>query len=114
MGEGYTVYWGIKGFSLRIGWAGKKNQITIFDAYPEWAGVLTDKWAKEYDLPAEPYGKYRKSLTKSPAISSRISSGKRYIPYDMMSDSDPKLLLDATDTLLHALCGAPASQTLGA
>jgi hypothetical protein len=114
MKEGYMVYWGVKGFSLRIPWGGKKRWITVFDAYPEFAGVLTEKWAREYDLPKDPYSKYRKSLMESPAITSRIASGRRYIPYEMMSDSDPKLLLDATDTFLHALCSPPASQSLTA
>jgi hypothetical protein len=114
MKEGYMVYWGVKGFSLRIHWGGEKRWITVFDAYPEFAGALTEKWAREYDLPKDLYSKYRRSLMESPAITSRIASGKRYIPYEMMSDSGPKLLLDATDTLLHALCSPPASQSLKA
>jgi len=109
MKEGYTIYWGIKGLSIRIGWGEKKKQITVFDAYPEFAGTLTEKWAREYDLPRGPYSKYRSSLMESPAISSRIASGKRYIPYDMMSGSDLKLLLDATDALLHSLSKPPSS-----
>lgn len=111
--EGYTVYWGSIGFSLRIDWGIKKRKITIFDAYPDWAaGVLTEKWAKEYGIPSSPYSEYRNSLMKSPAISSRIASGKRYIPYDMMSDSDLKLLLDTTDALSQALSTLLASQRL--
>jgi len=104
MKEGYTVYWGTSGFSLRIDWGPKGRKVTVFDAYPEYgAGVLTEKWVREYGIPKGPYTKYRDALMKSPAIRSRIASGKRYISYGVMSDSDLKLLLNATDTLLQSV-----------
>jgi hypothetical protein len=109
MKEGHTFYWGVKGFSLRIRWGAKRRLITVFDAYPEFAGVLTEKWELAYELPKDLYSKYRKSLMESTPIRTLISSGKRYIAYEMMSDSDLRLLLDATDTLLHSLCVPPAS-----
>ncbi len=114
MKDGYTVYWGTIGFSLRINWGKKNRKITIFDAYPDWsAGILTEKWAQEYGLPEGPYREYRNALMKSPAIGSLIASGKRYVRYDKLADSDLKLLLEATDALAQSLSNAAASQRSG-
>lgn len=92
---------------MRIDWGGKKNQTTVFDAYPEYAGVLKEKRAQELGLPKGPYSEYRASLMESPAISSGIASGRTYIRYDMMSDADVELLLRSTDALLRSLSPPP-------
>lgn len=101
MKEGYTVYWGTVGFSLRINWNGKKT--TIFDAYPGFASFLKEKKAQDLALPEGPYNKYRAALMTSSPISSIIASGKTYISYNEMSDADIQLLLNTTDTLVHAV-----------
>ena len=107
MNEGYFVYWGIAGFSLRIDWKGKKA--TIFDAYPEFANCLRQKKAEKLGLPEGPYHKYRSALMASPAISSRISAGRTVVYYEDMSDADIQLLLKCTDNLLHAVSTPPAA-----
>ena len=109
MRDGYTVYWGTVGFSLRINWNGKKT--TMFDAYPGNAGFLKEKKAQDLGLPEGPYNKYRDALMASPAISSTIASGKTYVSYDEMSDTDIQLLLSSTDMLVHAVSNprAPGS-----
>jgi hypothetical protein len=107
MKEGYTVYWGIAGFSLRIDW--KEKKATIFDAYPEFANCLRQKKAEKLGLPEGPYHKYRSALMASPAISSRISAGRTVVYYEDMSDADIQLLLGSTDNLLHAVATPPAA-----
>lgn len=107
MKEGYTIYWGIAGFSLRFDWEGKKT--TIFDAYPGSASFLKEKRAQDLGLPKGPYSEYRAALMESRAISSFISSGRTYIAYDVMSDSDIELLLSTTDTLLYRISNPPVA-----
>lgn len=113
MKEGYTIYWGEVGFSLRIDWGEKKRKTTVFDAYPEYAGVLKEKRAQELGLPKGPYSEYRASLMESPAISSGIASGRTYIRYDTMSDADVELLLRTTDALLRSLSPPPRQALTG-
>jgi hypothetical protein len=108
MKEDCTFYWGVSGFSLRIRWGAKKRLITILDAYPRFAGLLTPKWQREYDLPKEAYSEYQKSIMESSVFRTIISSGKRYLSYEEMPDSDIRLWLDATDTILQALRMPPA------
>ncbi len=107
MTEGYTVYWGIAGFSLRIDWKGKKA--TILDAYPEYANCLRQKKAEILGLPEGPYHKYHSALMASPAIRSRISAGRTVVYYEDMSDAEIQLLLRSTDMLLHAVSSPPAA-----
>jgi hypothetical protein len=101
MRAGYTIYWGKVGFSVRIKW--KEKMVTIFDAYPSYAGILQKKWVEEYDLPREPYEAYRGELMASPVISSALATGRRYLNYQDMSEDDVRLLLTSTDKLLSAV-----------
>ena len=59
--EGYIIFWGIVGFTLRIKWKGKLR--TIFEAYPDNAGILTEKNRKKHDIPIDPYNIYKLKLT---------------------------------------------------
>ena len=111
MKDGYTVYWGESGFSVRIDWHGKKT--TVFKSIPRFASVLQQKRAQALGFPESPYSNYRNSLMESRTISSHIAAGKKYIAFDKMSDSDLELLLDATDNLLQSLFSPPAGQGLG-
>ena len=78
---------------------------------PEMPGFLKEKKAQDLGLPEGPYNKYRDALMASPAISSTIASGKTYVSYDEMSDTDIQLLLSSTDMLVHAVSNprAPGS-----
>jgi len=107
MKEGYTVYWGTVGFSLRTNWNVKKT--TFFYAFPAYASCLNVKKAQDLGLPEGPYGKYHAALMASPAISSIIASGKTDIYYEDMSDADIQLLLSSTDTLVHAVSSPPVA-----
>lgn len=108
---GYTVYWGQVGFSLRINWKGKLT--TILDAYPTYIGILGEKRVKKYELPMSNYMKYKEQLMKSPVLSSALASGikhVKYIYYEDISVDDIALLLNATDALAQAFCGAAKSE----
>ena len=101
MKAGYTVYWGKVGFSLRIPWKGK--MMTVFDAYPYSAGVLSDKLARQYELPAEVFQKYKDELMKSSTLGSVIASGRRYPNYTDMAADDVILMLQSIDNLVSEL-----------
>jgi len=102
MKAGYIVYWGKVGFSVRIPWKGRAR--TVFDAYPTTASILQTRWAKEFDLPSEPYNAYRAELMTSPAISSAFAAGKRYLNFENMSEDEVALLLASTDKLMRGIC----------
>jgi hypothetical protein len=106
---GHTVYWGVRGFSLRINWKGKLT--TIFDAYPTYASILQEKWVKKESLPTEPYRGYREVLMTSRVISSAFAAGKRYIYYAKMSGDEIELLLKTTDEFVRGISEAAASQS---
>ena len=99
---GYTLYWGKVGFSLRIPW--KSKMITIFDAYPNNASIiLTEKWARQYELPAETYNKYKEELMKSQIVGSAVAAGRKYLNYDDMTADDVMLILHSTDQFVNEL-----------
>lgn len=106
---GHTVYWGVRGFSLRINWRGKLT--TIFDAYPTYASILQEKWVKKDGLPTEPYGAYRDVLMTSRVISSAFAAGKRYIYYEQMSRDEVELLLKTTDEFARSISEAADSES---
>lgn len=97
---GYTVYWGIVGFSLRIPWKGKL--VTIFDAYPEYASIFQDKRIKQDNLTNEEYQEYRNELMECSTIASAFAAGRRYIRYEQISQEELGLLLESTDKLAKA------------
>ncbi|GAH90411.1 unnamed protein product, partial [marine sediment metagenome] len=101
MKAGYTIYWGKVGFSLRIGWKGKLT--TIFDAYPYTASIVSERRARQCDLPEETYNKYKDELMKSPMLGSLMAAGRVYENYDGMTEDDVVLLLNATDKLVNEL-----------
>lgn len=96
MKAGYTIYWGKVGFSLRIQWKGE--MITIFDAYPSYASIiLTEKWARKFELPEDVYQSYRDELMKSSALGSIVSAGRKYSSYEDLTADDVALILYSTD-----------------
>lgn len=98
---GYTIYWGKVGFSLRIPWKGKLT--TMFDAYPTNLGILSEKWARQYSLPTETYGRYKHELMRSSTIGSLIAAGRSYPDYQSLTGEDVALILDSTDKLVAEL-----------
>lgn len=99
---GYTIYWGKVGFSLRIQWRGE--MITIFDAYPNNTSIiLTEKWARQYELPEDTYQGYRDELMKSPIVGSAVVAGRKYMNYEDMTEDDVILILHSTDKFVNEL-----------
>jgi len=102
MKAGYIIYWGKVGFSLRIPWKGKIT--TIFDAYPNNTSIiLTEKWARQYELPERTYQKYKDELMKSPVVGSAVVAGRKYLNYEDMTADDVVLILHSTDKLVNEL-----------
>ena len=101
MQAGYIIYWGKVGFSLRINW--NKKLRTLFDAYPDMASIIQEKYAKEFILPLEDYRAYKQSLMQSPLISSTFASGRRYVYFDKVSKDDVLLLLSVTDNFVKTI-----------
>jgi len=102
MKAGYTIYWGKVGFSLRILWKGK--MVTIFDAYPNNTSIiLTEKWARQYELPEDIYQSYRDELMKSTILGSAIAEGRKYWNYEDMTADDAVLILHSTDKFFTEL-----------
>jgi len=102
MKAGYTIYWGKVGFSLRIQWKGE--MITIFDAYPSYTSIiLTEKWARKYELPEEAYRSYRDELMKSSTLGSIITGGRKYWNYEDLTADDVVLILHSTDKFVTEL-----------
>ncbi len=89
-----TIYWGIRGFSLRLPWQGKLQ--TIFEAYPENAKVFNETHLKRTGFPEEAYKAYRDMILEVPELNQVTMSGKVYTYYDKTSPEALKQLLEAT------------------
>ena len=105
--EGRIIFWGKVGFSLRILWKGKPT--TVLDAYPDSASVFQDKRVKENGLPMEDYQQYRATLMTSATLGNLLTTGKRYIAFDAISEAEVRLLLENTDRLVQAWSKAEKS-----
>lgn len=102
MKAGYTIYWGTVGFSLKVSWKGKL--VTIFDAYPTFTSIiLTEKWARQYQLPEDTYQHYKGELMESATLGSVIAAGKKYRNYEEMTADDVVLILNSTDKFVTEL-----------
>ncbi len=100
--KGFTVFWGVKGFSLRLNLDGKLK--TVFDAYPDSVSVLSPKMETNLNLPDEIREQYRGRLLQVGAFGSALGRGGRYVGYESLKDiTELELLLDATDTLADQL-----------
>jgi hypothetical protein len=104
MTAGYTISWGKVGFSMRILWKGKPT--TLFEAYPTTLTILPEKWARQYDLPADVYKRYKDKLMRSLAVGSLVAAGRKYPEYRNLSEEDVALILDSTDKLANELIEA--------
>jgi hypothetical protein len=101
MQAGYTIYWGTVGFTLRIPWQGKLT--TMLEAHPTNLGILAEKWATQYNLPTQTYGRYKDQLMRSPKIGGLIAIGRIYLEYHNLTGEDVALILDSTDKLVGEL-----------
>ncbi|MFC1939926.1 hypothetical protein ACFLXO_04495 [Chloroflexota bacterium] len=102
MKAGYTIYWGKVGFSLRVLWKGK--MVTIYDAYPNNTSIiLTEKWARQYELPEDAYQSYRDELMESTLLGNAVVAGRKYWNYEDMTADDIVLILHSTDKFVAEL-----------
>jgi len=98
---GYTIFWGVTGFSVSTKWRGKAR--SIIDFYPDNMSLITEKMVKKADFPVEPYHKYRESIGAVPVARQTLSEERRYVNYKGISLDDFKIMIDATDKMIHAV-----------
>ena len=98
---GYTIFWGVTGFSVRTKWKGKYR--SIIDLYPDNMSLITEKMVKNADFPLEAYHKYREAISAVPVGRQTLSEGRRYVNYKDISLDDFKIMLDATDKMIRAV-----------
>ena len=78
--------------------------VTIFDAYPNTTSIiLTEKWARQYELPEDAYQSYRDELMKSTILGSLVAAGRKYCNYEDMTVDDVVLILHSTDKFVTEL-----------
>jgi hypothetical protein len=98
---GLVIYWGVKGFSLRISLEGKLQ--TILEAYPEWSVSLV----REVDLDRlkiskEMYLGYLEKIKVVPIAKSHLSAGKKYIKHEGLTSENLIIILQATTDLIRS------------
>jgi hypothetical protein len=96
----YTLNWGKVGFSLR--YAPKDKLMTLFDAYPTYVGIITEKWEARIQLPPVAYRTYRESLAEIPVVQRAFSRGRQYVDYSDLPPEEVRQILEATDRLAEA------------
>ena len=98
---GYTIFWGMVGFSLRIRWRGKL--VTVFEAHPWDVGVCRDKIQEKYDLPKKNHEDYKSDLKASSVITAEfLVKDRKFIRIEEMAEEDVRILLEATDRLARS------------
>lgn len=93
--NGYTVYWGTVGFSLRLSWKNKLR--TVFEAYPDYMSIYQEKRLTKDELPKELHGEYKTQLMNSSTIGSAVTNHRRYIYFKDVSKDDVRFLLKVTN-----------------
>ena len=99
--DGYTVYWGTVGFSLRVLMNGKLK--TIMDAYPDYISIYQEKRLPKDNLPKDSHDKYKSELMTSSLLGSAYASDRRYVYYKDLLKEDIELLLKCTDNWVKEL-----------
>ncbi len=99
--RGYTIYWGVVGFSLRLSW--KEKLRTIFEAFPAYMSIYQEKRLTKDELPREPHAEYKSQLLSSSVIGSEYANQRRYLNYQDIANDDIELILRCTDNWAKAM-----------
>lgn len=95
---GYSIYWGIIGFSVRVHLNGKLR--SAFTVYPDNVGLLTSDQVRKRELPIEPYHQYKEKIDKIPVARRMLKEGRSFAYFRDVTPEEFKLIVDATDELL--------------
>ena len=96
--DGFNIYWGTTGFSVRFFW---KNKIrSIIDIYPDYISLLTEEMIRRKGLPFEPYHRYRNEVDKIPVVRRLFTERRRYLYYRDISIEDFRALIKVTDKMI--------------
>lgn len=98
--DGFNVYWGKTGFSIRFFW--KKRIKPIIDIYPDYFTLLTEDMMLRKKLPNGPFQGYKKRIELLPIVNRLFTQGRCYLYYerDIPPEEFPDLV-KATDILVR-------------
>lgn len=99
--DGYNIYWGTTGFSVRFFWREKIK--SVIDIYPDSIRLLTEKVIKKRNFPLEPYHKYREEIEKISIVRQMFTQGRGSLYYKDISPEEYKIIIKATDRLVRDL-----------
>ena len=100
--QGYIVFWGVSGFSVRFVREGRKY--TILDCYPEWASSVIRKVdAERLTIPPDIYQSYVDRVRAIPSASAILAGGKRYIRMGEINPDELEALFNASISTVDSI-----------
>lgn len=101
--EGFSIYWGIVGLSIRLIWKGKPR--SFIDIYPDSFALYSEKMLEKRGFPKDGFPRYLEDVSRVPEARRILEQGKRYIFYRNISVEEFRVILKATDDLLKGIMG---------
>jgi len=101
--DGFNIYWGIVGLSIRLIWKGKPR--SFIDIYPDSFALYSEKMLEKRGFPKDAFPRYIEEVSRVPEARRILEQGKRYIYYRNISVDEFRLILKATDDLLKGIMG---------
>jgi hypothetical protein len=101
--EGFSIYWGIVGLSIRLIWKGKPR--SFIDIYPDSFALYSEKMLEKRGFPKDAFPRYLEEVSRAPEARRILEQGKRYVYYRNISVDEFRLILKATDKLLKGISG---------
>lgn len=98
--DGFNVYWGKTGISIRFYW--KKRIKSIIDIYPDYFTLMTEDVMLRRKLPNRPFQEYKKRIELLSFVNRLFNHGRRYLYYERDIPPEEFLgLVKATDILVR-------------
>ena len=98
--DGFNVYWGKTGISIRFYW--KKRVKSIIDIYPDYFTLMTEDMMLRKKLPNRPFQEYKKRIELLPFVNRLFNHGRCYLYYERDIPPEEFLgLVKATDILVR-------------
>ena len=96
------IYWGVKGFSLRVAISGKLK--SVIEAYPDWAiSLIRQHDADKVKASSELYKTYLDRISSVPGAAGLLSAGKMYIKHDDLTSEGLMTILEATTEFIKPI-----------
>lgn len=97
--DGFTIFWGTTGFSIKVFWKGKSY--SIIEIYPDKISLLTEKLVNKKGFQIEPYHRYRTEADKIPIVRQLFTRGERILYNRDISLDEFRLLIKITDKMVR-------------